>query len=36
MGSDAQNCQMLTLSEGQLGVTIDGDVVVVVAHDKLA
>ena len=40
MGSDAQNCQRmcqtLTLSERELGIAINGDVVVVVANDKLA
>jgi len=31
-----QRIQNLTLSEGELGVAIDGDVVIIIAHDKLA
>jgi len=27
---------LLTLSKGELGVAINGDVIVIVAHDKLA
>ena len=32
----SRGVKILTLSEGELGVAIDGDVVIVVTHDELA